>query len=410
MKHVGIIAEYNPFHNGHAYQLQKIKEQFPEKQILVEMSGNYVQRGEPAIYNKYLRAECALACGADIVFELPCVFSISSAEYFATAAVLSLNATGMIDTLCFGAEDEDLNAMIQIARLLIDEPSDYKSMLKDNLKKGISYPKARSAAVSSYLNHAEYEALLKKPNNILGIEYIKTILKYELDITPVIIKRQGSDYNDTTLSHTMSSASALRSTIWNSKEISIFSKLKSFMPEVCYEILNDRSEARPLFWSDFYDYLQYALWKEASSIDRFFEMPIELANRISSIPNYPSDILEFFELLYSRNYTNTRIQRALLNLLLNNTKENMEQIKDFGYIRYLRILGFHEKSSILLREMKACCTVPVISKVAARNQLSSEHIPFFEKEICMNTLYYQAYLKKYKEKLPNEYQRSVIII
>ncbi len=409
MKHVGIVAEYNPFHNGHAYQLEKVKEQFPEKQILVIMSGNYVQRGEPAIYNKYLRTECALACGADIVFELPCLFSIASAEYFATASVLSLAATGMIDTLCFGAESEDIEAMTQVAQLLIDEPTDYKVLLKENLRKGVSYPKARSIAVSTYLNNEDYEALLKSPNNILGIEYIKTILKYKLDITPFIIKRQGSNYNDNSLTNTFSSASALRNAISDLKGEPDLSKLETYMPESCYKILTDRTDVRPLFWQDFYEYLQYALWNASSSNHQFFEMPADLANRLSSISNYPADIRDFFEQLSSRNYTNTRIRRTLLNLLLNNTKQDMERIKNYGYVRYLRILGFREKSSILLRDMKDSCTVPVINKVAAGNHLPSGHITFFEKEIHINALYEMAYFKKYKEKLPCEYQRSVII-
>lgn len=404
MKHIGIIAEYNPFHNGHQYQLNKAKKLFPKKDILIVMSGDYVQRGEPAIFNKYLRTQCVLQAGANIVLELPSLFSTASAEYFATAAVLALSATGVVDTLCFGAENENIKVFQNIANLFIEEPLDYQQLLKQYLKKGMSYPKARCLATAIYLQDDTYSDLLRQPNNILAIEYIKAIQKYHLDITPVIIKREGNGYHDLSASHPLCSASALRQMAADGN-----ADFHQFMPEPVWRLLKESSYARPLFLSDFYPFLQYALWQN-TTYDKYFEITKDLSNQLCSVQTYPPDVSDLIAQLSSKNMTRTRLQRALLNLILNRKTQSMETAKNKNYISYIRLLGFRDSSAFLLKEMKNTCRVPIINKVAnARRILSANDYAMFQNDLHCSTLYQQTFFNKYHILVPSEYEHSVII-
>lgn len=422
MKHIGIIAEYNPFHNGHQYQLQKAKELFPDKKIIVIMSGDFVQRGEPAIFNKYLRTKCALSSGADIILELPPLFSTASAEHFASSAILALAATGVVDTLCFGAEYDDMDIFLKIADFLVTEPEDYRILLKQHLKSGLSFPKARSLALCTCLQDDFCETILKQPNNILGIEYLKAILKYRLPITPCIIKRQGSGYHDLSLENSLCSASSLRNKIKQYRnsapftakgttcQISFLSQIDNYIPAPAGLALTSSEYAKPLFLSDFYPFLQYALWQNKSHLDSYFEMPKELARQLSSCLQYPCDIEVLLNRLSCKNYTTSRIKRALLNILLNQKNSDIQKAKQENYITYLRLLGFTASSSPVLKEMKSTCTIPVINKVTDSKKILSEDASTrFEKDIHISTLYKQAFFNKYGIETPSEYEQSVII-
>lgn len=424
MKHVGVIAEYNPFHNGHQYQLQKIKEHFPEKKIIVIMSGDYVQRGEPAVFDKYLRAQCALKCGADIIFELPCRFATASAEYFASAAVLALYKTGLVDTLCFGAEHDDLSAFYDITDVLLKEPENYRNILQEQLKAGISYPKARSAALSSCLSDENVVNMLKEPNNILAIEYVKAIKRHNLPITPHIIKRFGSGYHDLSTDTPLCSASAIRNLLvndhfdtkqrltndsMNKKQFpaeEIFA-ISQYVPEEVWSLLTESPYAKPLFLSDFYLFLQHALWRNDSYED-YSEITTDFSNRLKQIHRYPAQIEDLIDGLSGRHITGSRVRRALLNILLEQRKTNISQ--DFHFVSYLRLLGFCQPAEPLLKEMKGTCSLPVINKVAdAKRLLSGEAYQQFQKEIRNSTLYQQAFYNKYGISMPSEYEHSVII-
>lgn len=406
MKHIGIITEYNPFHNGHAYQLQRANELFPDKKCIVIMSGNYVQRGEPAIYNKYLRTECALAGGAAIVFELPLLGAISSAEHFATTSVLSLYKTGVIDTLCFGAETDDIDALTQIADILVSEPLEYKIALQTSLKNGVTFPKARANALATCFEHISHlEDLINQPNNILAIEYIKTIKRYQLNLKPVIIKRIGNGYHNPNLDCTFSSASAIRKHMVTNSQLQ-----ETFIPEAAAHILAQSECAKPLFVSDFYTYLQYAIWQNASSLERFYEVSSDLANRIGNIKHYPVEYDTLLDLIKHKNYTNTRLQRALLNIILGVTIEDMELHKHLHYTPYIRLLGFSNNASSILKEMKEQSTIPVINKVTHADKLLSKNEQvLFEKELYRNRLYEQVFYNKYGISTPTEQEHTVII-
>lgn len=414
MKHIGIITEYNPFHNGHHYQLKTAKQLFPEKKIIIMMSGDFVQRGEPAIFHKYLRTKCALQCSADIVFELPAFFAASSAEHFASAAVLALAKTGVIDTLCFGAEHDDLESFERIAKVFVDEPADYQSLLKKHLKSGLSYPKARASAIGVYFQNEQLEKIVSYPNNILGIEYLKAIYRYHLDLNPVIIKRQGSNYHDITLENPLSSATALREELTNFTSLkdneTISSKLKPFMPDTSYQLLKNDPFAKPVFLSDFYLFLQCALWNNQSSYEDYFEVSKDLSNQLSAFSAYPSSVEELIKHLAGKNYTNTRIKRALLNILFGQTKQNMSALKENEYLSYLRLLGFRSDASFILKEMKDKSKLPVITKMAdAKKTLSQSALINFQKDIHISNLYKQVFFNKYRLSMPSEYEQSVII-
>ena len=410
MKHIGIVAEYNPFHNGHAYQIQTLHAQFPQKKILVMMSGNYVQRGEPAIFHKSLRTSCALAGGADIVFELPGLYSTASAEFFASASVLGLWQTGLVDTLCFGVEDEKPEAFLQIASLLIQEPEAYQLLLKEQLRKGISYPKARSIAVGTYFQNPDYESILQKPNNILGIEYYKAILRYKLPIEPFMIRRTGNGYHDTGLQSPYPSATALRSVLKEQENLisSGAENLKTCIPEPVLEMLFTSPLSKPLLLSDFYPYLEYALWEKQHQLSDYFEITEELANILTGVCNTPLTLFELFKQLSRRNYTETRLTRALLHVTLNYKKSMLRSGKEI--LPYLRLLGFQKESTAILKEMKETCSLPIVNKVAHTGKLlSPDALSFFSQEIHADVLYQKVFYGKYGILLPTDYQQTVII-
>lgn len=402
MKHIGIIAEYNPFHNGHLYQIKKLRSLYPEKQIIVIMSGNYVQRGEPAVFNKYLRTNCALAAGANLVLELPGIYAVASAEHFAEAALLTLAKTDIVDTLCFGAETDTLSDLSNIADMLVEEPDMYQISLKQYLKEGLSFPKARAYATATYFKNTQMSELLSHPNNILAIEYLKAIKRHHLSITPLLIKRNGSGYHDTSLTGTLSSATAIR----NGLETDSIT-LVNHIPACIHTILQQRMDARPLFISDFYPMLQYKLW-EQQDFTIYPDISEELSNRIAKLTSLPASYASLLEQLQCKNLTKTRLSRAFINILLNITKE--ERSNATIYPSYLSLLGFSKDSSSLLRDIKEHCSLPVINKVThARKQLEGNALTIYEKALHRDALYRQAFQNKYGLTLKTEQEQSVII-
>ncbi|MGN0437712.1 MAG: nucleotidyltransferase family protein [Lachnospiraceae bacterium] len=413
MGHIGIVAEYNPFHNGHYYQINKVKADFPDKEIVVIMSGNYVQRGEPAIFNKYIRTKMALAGGADMVIELPPCFASQSAEIFARSAVLSLFKTGTIDTLCFGAESTNHQLLQQIADVLNKEPFEYTAKLQNYLSKGLSFPKARSLSLSEYLDNNEIKDILSKPNNILAIEYLKAIKYYQLPITPYIIERSKDNYHDDQLPFTMEhsenglldnnicSATALRKDITNQK-------ISRYIPERSYHQFINEPFNKPLFINDFYPFLQNCLLQE-SDFSSYQDISGDFANKLSKYDILPFHIDSLFDDLASKNMTNTRINRCLIHILLQFKKNDMEKLQSQEYALYLRVLGFR-KNSALPKLIKEHASIPIITKVANYNkQLNGFAASLFEQQIKADNYYRQVYFNKYQEKIPSEYEHSVII-
>lgn len=402
MKVVGIVAEYNPFHKGHAYHIQKAKELTGSDYCIVVMSGDYTQRGVPAMIDKYSRAQMALSNGADLVFELPVRFATSSAEGFATSAISLLNATGIVTDLCFGSECGDVTKLTKIAKVLLEEPEEYKEVLKRELKNGHSYPVARNMALQG-LDCWDFDSLkiLSMPNNILGIEYIKALLKTNSAMKPVTIKRKGSNYNDCSLSELYSSALAIRSSIATTENLE---NIYSDVPKNVYEIMKEKQNISfPIVPDDFSEMLHYKLLSEKDNgFTDYIDVNADLSDRIVKNVYQYKNYESFCDLLKTKNMTYTRISRCLLHILLDlKTKETIMP-------SYLRILGLNTRAGDLSKALKENCSLPLISKLAdAKKQLSDEAFELLKEDVFASNLYDTVLSHKFDGDFISDYQKPV---
>ena len=378
MNVVGIIAEYNPFHEGHAYQIQKAKEQCGAEFAVVVMNGDFVQRGEPAIFDKYTRTKEALLGGADLIFELPVRFGQSSAGDFAMGGVLALNALPFITHLCFGTETGDLTPLLQAATFLCDEPDSYRTRVKHFVKQGILYPKARSLALAaeSGLPTQTWDS----PNNILGLEYCVALQKLHSKIKPFTIRREGQGYhdNDTPALSNFPSATFLRKQI------------------------RKAGEKENLSLSDFSSLIGYSLLT-AKDLCRIKDITPDLSDRIrNELPKY-REINEFVKTIKNPSLTTGRIKRSFFQCLFDIEKEE-------PVMPYLRVLGMKkEASSLLSQKENASCQI--LTKLAFDvPKMDDTAKKLFAKDLLASDLYRQVFCHKYNQTLPNEYQHSPIVL
>lgn len=412
MKVCAVIAEYNPFHLGHAYHLKQARLLTDADYIIVVMSGNFVQRGDPALVDKYTRAKAALSCGADLVLELPSCFSTGSAEYFARGAIAMLDHLGMIDFLCFGSECSEIQFLSQFAEIFLNEPEPYKNILREKLKLGYSYPTARSnALVIAYPQLAADIAVVSSPNNILGIEYIKALHQRRSRIHPVNIRRTGSDHRDQRLGDVYSSSRALRQAIQSNRSIE---ELRSHMPEEAYNVLAEYfAQERPLFQNDFSTLLHYKLLSEqAKGYTKYLDVTPDLSEKICKYVYQFTTFSEFCDLLKSKDMTYTRISRCLLHILLNITKEHMEYyIDNQDSICYARLLGFREEAKPLLTAIDHNTSIPLITKMAdADKLLTSGGNQMFQQEVQITDIYSSIQAAKSNHRMYHEYTRPMIVV
>lgn len=378
MNVVGIIAEYNPFHEGHAYQIQKAKEQCGAKFAVVVMNGDFVQRGEPAIFDKYTRTKEALLGGADLIFELPVRFGLSSAGDFAMGGVLALNALPFVTHLCFGTETGDLTPLLQAATFLCDEPDSYRTRVKHFVKQGILYPKARSLALAaeSGLPTETWDS----PNNILGLEYCVALQKLHSKIKPFTIRREGQGYhdNDTPALSDFPSATFLR------------------------EKIRKAGEKENLSLSDFSSLIGYSLLT-AKDLCRIKDITPDLSDRIrNELPKY-REINEFVKTIKNPSLTTGRIKRSFFQCLFDIEKEE-------PVMPYLRVLGMKkEASSLLSQKENASCQI--LTKLAFDvPKMDDTAKKLFAKDLLASDLYRQVFCHKYNQTLPNEYQHSPMVL
>lgn len=410
MKVTGIIAEYNPFHNGHLYQLNKAKELSGADYTVVVMSGSFVQRGAPAIFNKYLRTEAALKAGADLVLELPVCFSTGSAEYFSDGAVAMLNSTGITDFLCFGSEDGSIEPISATAEAFLHESDFFKASLKEALKEGVSYPKARAIALSK-----EYPALsldCSLPNNLLGIEYCKSLKKTNSSIKPVTVKRLASEHNSDILNGSgFCSASALRNLI-NGTDLAALQHIYDYIPKELTELYNSAlSSSSFLNTDDLSNLISYRLALGTKDFSSYLDVSEELANRIENLSDVTYSFSELCTLLKTKEITLTRIQRALLHILFNITTEETEHIRTLGTAPYLRVLGFKKSSAVLLKALRNNCDAPVIQSPASDiKKLPRTCQSMLLKDMNATHLYNQLIYTKTGIKLKNEYIHETVIL
>lgn len=386
MRTVGIIAEYNPFHTGHEYHIRKAKEAAGADYAIIVMSPDYVQRGEPAVFDKHTRARMALLGGADLIIELPVCYATGSAEYFAEGAVSLLTQLGVTDVLCFGAERDDTPLFQEISSVLLCEPEHYKSALKKYLKQGKTYPQARSMALCEYLTRTgeipktkafedisakNAEHFLSSPNNILGIEYCKALQKYKSSISPLPIRRIGSEYNSTSLDGAYCSASAIRKVMQADVPNDSIETVLPYIPQNSLETFL-RNLNTVITADDFLPLLVQKLLS-SDSYDAVLDISCDLSDRMHSLRykliGHSYD--EIVTLLKTKQITQSRIQRSLLHLTLGIETEAVESFRQNGVIYYANTLGFRRESSALLGSIKANSAIPLLTKPSCSTKLLS---------------------------------------
>ncbi len=348
-KVLGIIAEYNPFHNGHLHHLQNSLKLTNADYTIAIITGNFTQRGSTSLIDKWSKAEIALKNGIDLVIELPLLYSISSAENFAEGAIKILSSLNVVDYLSFGAETDDIATLNVIADTLYREPKEYKNILSHELSKGLSYPKARENALLMYLQDIRrFTNVLSTPNNILGIEYLKALKKFKSPIMPVAIKRFDVGYNDTTYTENIASATAIRNIVKNNS----LDILKKVVPENSFSTILENIKIGHVLpdLSTFEKQIIYNL--RSMSIEEIANLPdvsegLEYA--IKNAANSCNSIVEFLSIIKSKRYTSTRLQRILLYSLLNITKKDMQISRKT--IPYIRVLGFNERGRYIISEL-----------------------------------------------------------
>lgn len=409
MKTVGIISEYNPFHNGHKYHLQAAKEACGADFAVCIMSGSFVQRGEPAILDKWSRARMAVMNGADLVIELPVVYACQPAEIFALGAVKILNSMGVIDYICFGSELGDTDALYELAKLLHNEPDALKQLLKVQLEHGLSYPKAVSNALSSYMRseeQADTDSILRNPNNVLGIEYLKALMTLRSPIEPVAVKRIASGYNDVGITSDIASATAVRNEIWKN---GISEKVRLSVPDNSVDIIetNINSNRHPLYLNDFSDIMLYRLRIiEEAELRKYLNVREGIENRLKKYAQTCTSCEELIEAVKTKRYTRTYIQRLLCHLLLDMKKSDIALFKDVNCPSYIRVLAFNENGTSLMKQIKNFSTYPVISKVADFECSDDRILRMFAYDILSTNIYNLAYRNSEFKKGSEDYFTS----
>ena len=361
-KVLGIIAEYNPFHNGHLYHLEQSKKITGCTYTVAIMSGNFTQRGSTSLIDKWSKAKCALENGIDLVLELPTLYSTSSAENFAEGSIKILDSLKVVDYISFGTETSDIEILDKIATVLYNEPKEYKNLLSHELHKGISFPKARENALMMYLNDIrKYINILSSPNNILGIEYLKALKKYNSNITPISIPRFEAYHNDIKFTGNIASSTAIRN-IFKNNGLKILEKL---IPSNTYSSLIQNMKIGHIVpdLSVFEKEIIYNLRKmNLQDIAELADVSEGLEFALKNAANSCNSLVEFLNIIKSKRYTSTRIQRILLYSLLGITK------KDINISRktqpYIRVLGFNPKGKFLISEAaKANPKLQIITSV-----------------------------------------------
>ena len=421
MRTVAIIAEYNPFHNGHLYQINTVRKELNADYCLSIMSGNFLQRGTPAMWDKYTRADMSLRGGIDLVFELPVVYSTGSAMDFAMGAVSILDKLNCIDYLCFGAETDDINLFEKLSLTIINEPADYVAFLKEELSSGKSFPAARAYALSAYFDNTEINKLLAQPNNILALEYITALKKRKSDIKPYIVKRNTAMYHDKELNQTISSATAIRNAIDNNNSLT---NIDLSIPASSYEIIKNHYEVdSPIINNDLTPFIQYEILNlKTSNINydatkAIYGINNELYNKINN-NTICNTYEQFIDIFSSKNTTKATTTRALIHMLLNYKYSDHKLFIENDYAFYANILGFNRKSSALLKKIKENSQIPIVTKradfsyvISNYNNISNE---IAEKmhgfDLKATEIYKLMVFNKFNNVIPNDFTRQIVIL
>ena len=382
MKICSIVAEYNPFHNGHLSQINYIKEVIKPDAIAVFLSGNFTQRGEAAVLDKFTRAKHAVLSGVDVVFELPTIFATQTAEIFASGAVKLINALPFEKTICFGAECGDKQKIVDAAISLLNETPEYKNHLKTQLKKGLSLLQAKEFALEQTNPNVDID-VIKNPNNVLGVEYAKAIIKNNYPILIDVIKRDGQGYNEERLKKGNPSALAIRAAIESGRKINAKGTLPSYAYNDLDEIPNfDREILYSLIASDKKD------------IAKTIDCAEGLENRIKALlkDNFTLDSL--LEKLKTKRYTTARLKRIMLSTMLKLDKKLIHTAlkKDL----YLKALAINKDKVELLSQLSNA-KYPLVTRKSDFNKLNAFQKEVFEKDVFATDIYASVTGKKLNE-------------
>lgn len=393
MKIGGIIAEYNPFHNGHRYLIEEYKKQHGITHLVVAMSGNFVQRGGPSVFEKFSRAEMALREGADLVVEIPAYFATQTAELYARGAVMTLDSLNCLESVCFGSESGRIDELEEVANILVDKKEEFERVLEDKLSKG-SFANSRLEAISEFVDWDV--SILSKSNNILGLEYIKSLKMVGAKIKPLTVKRSGNDYNDEETTGKFSSATSIRKILTEGRA----EEIKPFVPESVYKIVEETLEKgiNPMTQEDFfYEICVLSLLGE-NDLQSHFEIKEGLENSIRKTLAQAENLESVVQKLTTKRYASARIRRCLFNILLGVKDEDIEEVKKLRALPYTRVLGFNKKGTEILKEVKAKSETPVITKPAKIYDLEEYNSDknfkrLFDFDLRSSNIYYQKYFK-----------------
>lgn len=423
MKIAAVISEYNPYHNGHSYLINEARKVASFDACISVMSGNFVQRGGCAIYNKYLRAKLAALNEIDIVFELPVCYSTGSASDFALGAVSLLDKLGSVDYLVFGAEDIDSDLIHELTDILIQEPNTYVEQLKMQLRDGLSFASARQIALE-YVTGKQLSNILGKPNNILAIEYFLALKKLNSRIKPVVIKRSSDNYHSENITGTISSATAIRNIICNQPDYINDYSITNCISNATVNEIKENNLAKPIFENDISSLLRSKLIN--TSLDSLLDIcdcTNELAHRLINViyENPYVDYNELVKSLESKNIATSRIQRVLTHFLLDYKDSHRNAFfKDGSISYYANILALNKNNTIVLKELSKTSIIPIISKKADFNDIIDNYDSFNEADIILaktmwdfdmyaTKLYNLIFFEKYNEILPNDYKYKFYI-
>lgn len=459
MKVLGIVVEYNPFHNGHIYHIEQSKALTGSDAVVCVMSGNFIQRGEPALINKFARAEIALNNGVDLVLELPHPYAMSGAEAFAFGAVKILSDIGIVDCISFGSEHGNIAGLNLIAEILVNEPEEYRNELKKQLGKGLAFPVCRQNALKKYLkahlafadlslrvksakevnsigaelaNPSDLADLLETSNNILGIEYLKALKRLDSTVKPYTISRVSNSYNTSELTGSISSATAIRKSIFNNQNnerLNTENNSIYISKHAEYELSRDTFQALPqtsksILEREFshgkgpnsiksYENIILALLRQ-TRIEQLRELPDiseGLEYRIKSAGENSGTIEELIENISTKRYAQTRIQRILFSLLTGISKADLDRFMEYGGPQYARILGFNQTGRQLLSKMKKSSALPVITKAADFKTSSNKLLTrMLEIEALSTDMYVLGYKNPAFRKAGQDFTLNRVII
>lgn len=399
---LGIIAEYNPLHNGHLYHIQVAKEKAKADYVIAILTGNFTQRGNTSIMNKWEKTKMALEAEVDLIVELPTLYSISSAENFAEGAVKLLKQLN-VTHISFGMEMLDLADLNKIADILVKEPEEYKILLKDELKEGNSYPKARQNALIKYTKNDEYENILNGSNNILAIEYIKAIKKQKANIIPIGVTREKVYYNSKKIIDEYASSTGIRQLLIDRK----YDDITKVVPSATFNILFDNLK-NGTYVNNISEYSSIIIYKlrtmSKANIANLPDVKEGLENLIKSSAEKTNNIMELINMVKSKRYTQTKVQRILLYALIGISKQDMELSRKVQ--PYIRVLGFNNQGKKILSRISSKYSVITSLKKFEQTNNNRRYKRMLEIDKIATDIYTIAYKKESKAGL--DYTMSVI--